>query len=179
MPVGGFGGALGAMVIAINSNRKLRYEFEVKKIRRKEKEKERKEKLKITMSFGEYEIVKAIENQIISNKIDRSDINCPECAKKMCQIKIKSETINYCILCKGSWLNTGIMSKYTDYEKDVPSDHLTNRKSRFDCPVCNINMREYVFLKPYNLLVDQCTNGHGVYLENGEFERAIEIVNPC
>lgn len=178
MPVGSLGGSLAGMAMAINANRKLQYESKLKKFKRKQKQLERKEKLKLNLTLGDYEILKSIEHQILTNSIDKSDINCPECQKKMCQIKIKNETMNYCVLCKGCWANTGTMSKYTDFDKDVPSDNLASRNSRFNCPICSIKMREYVFLKPFNLLVDQCLEGHGVYLENGEFERAIEITKP-
>jgi len=36
-------------------------------------------------------------------------------------------------------------------------------------------MTEYVFLRPFNLLVDRCAAGHGVYLEERELERVFKI----
>ncbi|NQZ57246.1 MAG: hypothetical protein HRT88_07225 [Lentisphaeraceae bacterium] len=37
-------------------------------------------------------------------------------------------------------------------------------------------MREYVFKAPSNLLIDECLNGHGIYLENNELNRAFTII---
>ena len=36
-------------------------------------------------------------------------------------------------------------------------------------------MTEYVFINPHNLLVDHCGSCHGIYLEVGELERAVEL----
>ena len=60
-------------------------------------------------------------------------------------------------------------------ERDIPAINLAFRKSRFNCPVCNAAMHEYMYMERTNLLVDACHKGHGVYLESGELKRALEL----
>jgi Zn-finger nucleic acid-binding protein len=36
-------------------------------------------------------------------------------------------------------------------------------------------MEEHPYHRLYNLLVDRCPQGHGMYLEAGELRRALEI----
>jgi Zn-finger nucleic acid-binding protein len=171
-------GSLSAMVTAINSARKHRFEGLLKKYKNKLKKLERKEKLKLKMGKNDLELAENINQQILTNSIDHSDYNCPECSLKMCNIVIKNEAFGYCPMCRGCWIPDGILQKYTDFNTDVPSSHLVSRKSKYNCPICNNTMRECVFLKPFNLLVDVCDQTHGCYLENGEFDRAIIITLP-
>ena len=91
---------------------------------------------------------------------------------------IKEVEIDYCLCCSSIWFDPGELKAFTGLDKDVPSDQLKSRQSKYNCPECDRKMNELVFLRPYNLLVDRCPFGHGVYLEKGELERALDVSNP-
>jgi len=70
--------------------------------------------------------------------------------------------------------DSGELMRFHGLESDAPSAHLKSRISKYTCPVCSQKMREIVFKAPHNLLVDQCIE-HGVYLENKELHRVVEL----
>ena len=75
------------------------------------------------------------------------------------------------------WFDSGELKTITGSKRDVPASNLAFRKSKYNCPVCNITMHEYMYMERTNLLVDRCYEGHGVYLESGELKRALELDN--
>ncbi len=89
-------------------------------------------------------------------------------------VKIKDLEVDYCLTCKGCWFDPGELQAITGLDEDIPSEGLPSRDSKHLCPVCDTRMTEHVFLRPYNLLVDRCPIGHGVYLEQGELKRAFQ-----
>jgi len=173
-----FSGNFGAIVAAINAARKHKYECALRKYKKKLKKEKQLKKLKLRLKKNDLDLIENLTKQILTNETNQSDHDCPECNMKMCEIKIRNENFSYCVLCHGCWLPGGILQKYTDFETDVPSSNLKDRNSKYSCPTCKEKMRECVFLKPHNLLVDICKNSHGVYLEQGEFDRAIIITLP-
>jgi Zn-finger nucleic acid-binding protein len=104
-----------------------------------------------------------------------SNIACPECGRACVTITIDEVDLDYCLYDRGFWFDDGELAKFTRLLKDVPGKRLRSRASRFACPICGDPMREFVFRAPFNLLVDACEKGHGVYLENGEFDWALKL----
>lgn len=105
-----------------------------------------------------------------------SDKHCPQCGKPLSVVTVRNLRIDCCRQCRGIWFDPGELQMLSGLSKEIPSNHLAHRHSRYRCPVCQAEMEEYVFLNPRNLLVDRCPNGHGVYLEDRELERVFEIV---
>jgi len=119
-------------------------------------------------------ILADLEKQLSQDPMPESSRTCPECKKKMSLITIGEVELDYCISCSGVWFDPGELKDLTGEDKDIPSDNLKFRPSKYTCPDCNTRMNEFVFKQPSNLLVDRCPFGHGVYLEKGEFERALD-----
>jgi len=119
-------------------------------------------------------IIADLEKQLSQDPMPESNRTCPECQKRMSLITIGEVEVDYCISCSGVWFDPGELKDLTGEDKDVPSDNLKFRPSKYTCPDCNTRMNEFVFKQPSNLLVDRCPFGHGVYLEKGEFERALD-----
>ena len=122
----------------------------------------------------EKQILEDIEEQRKSGRLPLSEKICPECNRNMSLITVKSIELDYCCFCDGCWFDPGELRMITELPSDIPSDDLKNRPSRYRCAVCRKPMKEHVFLRPHNLLVDRCVF-HGVYLESGELKRSLEI----
>ncbi len=133
--------------------------------------------IKKELTNEQNKILESIDNQLNSNKLKQSNKECPECKRDFKIITVNNIEIDCCIYCKSYWFDFGELKSITNLIKDAPSDNLRNRKSKYQCPVCNKQMNECVFLQPGNLLVDKCIDEHGVYLESGELKRAFYGVN--
>ncbi len=123
------------------------------------------------------EILKQIAEQFLQEDLPVSERNCPECAKSFSLLHIEETEIDACRFCGSLWFDRGELMTLTGYASDVPSEHLRHRKSKYSCPACSQEMNEYVFRAPGNVLVDQCPERHGVYLESGELTRIFKSAN--
>ena len=128
------------------------------------------------LSEDERETLASIDRQLGDDHAVESEKSCPECHRPFRVVTIKRVEIDCCRFCRSIWFDPGELQVFSGEEKEIPSDHLKSRKSRYNCPVCRAEMTEYVFVNPCTLLVDRCPNGHGVYLEDRELERVFEIV---
>jgi len=130
-----------------------------------------------TMTYADaaQAILEDLEKQLAQKPMPVAKRLCPECHHTMSLLYIGDIEIDYCTHCEGTWFDPGELKAFTGKEKDVPSDNLKSRTSRYRCPDCNTRMNEFVFQNPHNLLVDQCPFGHGVYLEKDELERALDV----
>ena len=117
----------------------------------------------------------SIAEQVQSAPEEGSGKPCPECQCNTILVHLQDIEIDYCKHCRGCWFDPGELHFIIGLERDIPAEHMGDRASRYHCPVCGEEMHEQVFLQPYNLLVDRCPAGHGVYLEQGELERVFEL----
>jgi len=126
--------------------------------------------------LSENMILDSIENQIKVGNLPESEKICPECGRKFSLISVADLQLECCVFCKSLWFDQGELKSLTNLIRDIPADHLAHRKSRLNCPVCQIRMREYLFLSKQNLLVDKCPDEHGIYLESNELKRIFELI---
>ena len=168
--------AAAAAMVALGSSsaKKSQRWHEKNKAKHKARQKEIKEKYSNKFSEEESKILYNINSQIGLSNLNKSSICCPECNCNFSVITINNIDIDFCSKCRSFWFDSNELKQISGYSRDVPSDNLASRKSKYNCPICNKSMQEYVFVKPHNLLVDQCLE-HGVYLENKELNRVIEI----
>ncbi len=124
----------------------------------------------------ERRLLRGIEQQLSQSQQKLSAKKCPECRRPFTIVNVEDVEIDCCRFCRGMWFDPGELRFFSDQSKEIPSDHLACRESRYHCPVCGARMTEFVFVNPNNLLVDRCPNGHGVYLEDRELERVFQIV---
>jgi Zn-finger nucleic acid-binding protein len=118
-----------------------------------------------------------LAGQLERAQIHDPDKRCCECRKPFLLVSIDGTDIDYCPRCHGFWFDTSELRHFTHALADVPGAACTTRPSRFVCPVCQEQMAESVFIKPFNLLVDICMHNHGVYFEDKEIQRALEIAS--
>lgn len=127
------------------------------------------------LSPEEDRIIASLQEQISHSVHFSSTKRCPECSRPFSILKLEGVELDACWLCQGIWFDAGELRHFTGFSRDVPADHLHSRRSRYACPVCGETMEEHVFVRSYNLLADKCLADHGVYLEQGELERALGI----
>ena len=108
-----------------------------------------------------------------------SRIICPECMRPMSRVNLEGVEIDVCPGCKGTWFDEGELAFFTSLDDDIPDLELKDRASKYNCPHCTEPMREMVFKAPFNLLVDRCPHGHGVYCEANEFTWAMTLGHVC
>ena len=120
-------------------------------------------------------MLKSIEFQLANPLRGRFDRRCPECSKAFIVIKAKEIEIEACLDCGSFWFDDGELQRITNRTKDVPGKSVLAGSSDYKCPVCGDGMEEHTFMRQHELQVDLCPKGHGVYLEAGELERAIDL----
>lgn len=119
--------------------------------------------------------VEEISAQLVNRQYKVSSTKCPQCHRYFLSIIFDGQELHFCEHCNGYWFDTGQLKHFTNLFEDVPGGHLKSRESRYSCPTCGARMKECAFLNRGNLLVDKCPDGHGVYLESGEFNRALNL----
>lgn len=116
-----------------------------------------------------------INRQLRDDQLAISNRRCPKCGQPFAIVRMHHLDVDYCRQCRGCWFDPGELGLITHNPRDVPSSGVSHRHSKYRCPVCDTAMWESIFRKPFNLLVDRCPDGHGVYLEEGELERALKM----
>jgi Zn-finger nucleic acid-binding protein len=127
------------------------------------------------LTADERRLLEDIEKQLADPHAAHSSRKCPECRGSLTIVRVQQLEIECCRRCRGMWFDPGELQVFSAQSKEIPSDDLAHRASRFACPVCGAPMIEYTFVNPNSLLVDRCPSGHGVYLEERELERVFEL----
>jgi Zn-finger nucleic acid-binding protein len=123
--------------------------------------------------------VEALHQELIEQLEDgpTSRILCPECMRPMGRVNLEGVEIDACPHCRGTWFDEGELAYFTSLDEDVEDLALRDRASKYHCPHCTTPMREMQFKAPFNLLVDRCPHGHGVYCEANEFDWAMTLAH--
>ncbi len=113
--------------------------------------------------------------------------NCPVDDFTLRPVTYEDVTIDTCPHCSGVWLDAGelesIQSAQTSDFRDVPSGGAMDSVSAAEdmakarsesprgCVVCNAGLekKEYAFTS--QVMIDQCPNGHGMWLDKDELAR--------
>ena len=98
---------------------------------------------------------------------------CPKCSDRFLQLVIDGVTLEYCQTCHSWWFDNSEFLHFTDLSENLNGGGFVDCPSTFPCPVCRKLMLKYQLQTSSNLLVHACTD-HGIFLQDGEFERAIK-----
>ncbi len=111
---------------------------------------------------------------------------CPVDDFTLAQESYEGVTIDVCPHCSGVWLDSGelesIQSAQASDFRDVPTgsmdavraaENMAKARSETprNCVVCNagLEQKEYAFAS--QVMIDQCPNGHGIWLDKDELAR--------
>jgi Zn-finger nucleic acid-binding protein len=169
-------GAIAAAAVASGMSNAKKGEtwHQLNKANFKERKNKLKEKYKNILSKNEVQLIESITENTNLPDLPQSSKQCPECQANFNLIEISGLEIDCCCKCKSFWFDSGELKDFTGLEEDVPASNLTSRASKYSCPICKKKMTEFVFLQSHNLLVD-CCELHGVYLEQNELGRVVEL----
>lgn len=116
-----------------------------------------------------------IQRQLTAGHLQPSTRCCPECHQHFALVQMRDVTVDYCTRCRSCWFDPGELGLVTGTAHDIPAVQTIHRNGKYRCPICDAVMRESTYQKPFNMLVDRCPHRHGVYLEQGELERALKM----
>ena len=98
---------------------------------------------------------------------------------------VHSTTVEECVQCKGLWFEQGELRKAKDasdpdlnwLDFDLWSDHdfFSVDWSSRKCPHCGKNMATISYADT-GVTVEYCTEGHGMWLDKGEFQAIIDAL---
>lgn len=89
--------------------------------------------------------------------------------------------VDVCPNCRGMWLDFDELDKLEDmvFDEDSQKGSLIHyqKKTDFPCPYCSAKLDEFQY-RLYELQLDACIeNSHGFWLDMGEDERVMELMN--
>ena len=108
-------------------------------------------------------------------------MNCPSCNNPMIVLELEEVETDYCISCKGIWLDNGELESLLidGKEKDALLNSIkfeTNTEEIIlRCPICNSKMNKVSVGVEETILLDKCKNNHGFWFDSGEIFEVIKF----
>lgn len=108
-------------------------------------------------------------------------MNCPKCTSELVKKFYKGMIeVDSCPHCRGMWLDFHELDQLEDitFNKDEYKGSLVHFQTRTNhpCPHCGTALDEFQY-RLYDLKLDTCAeNDHGFWLDAGEDERVMEIM---
>lgn len=100
-------------------------------------------------------------------------MDCPVCKEPMVVLEYDEVEVDYCLSCKGLWLDAGELELLTgDPPAAFKQAPPTKEKPR-RCPICRGKMTQSIAGGPDPVTLDQCSAGHGLWFDEGELERVL------
>lgn len=110
-------------------------------------------------------------------------MDCPVCKEAMIVLELNEVEIDHCPACSGIWLDSGELEMLLDSEKEkdiVLNSFKTDKRSKEKkrkCPICMKKMEKILYENKNIILIDKCSLNHGLWFDQGELKKIVEIVN--
>ena len=110
-------------------------------------------------------------------------MNCPVCHNEpMIVLELKGVEIDYCLNCKGIWLDSGELELLIGNDEEtkeflssfVVIDTLTTER-KVKCPICSKKMEKILVGDENKVRIDKCKNNDGLWFDSGELEEVLKI----
>lgn len=113
---------------------------------------------------------------------------CPDCSLNMSAQIFHGLALDVCPQCAGIWFDQDELSALLNNdprclieleEKTVPTpNHQTfGGPTRIECPDCSESLDEYHYLYSSSLILNSCPECGGIWVQEGELKKLIEIHN--
>ena len=106
---------------------------------------------------------------------------CPQCKEPMVVFEFEGVEIDRCVVCGGTWLDTGELETITELAGMAPGAlseaiQTTGRgpKAKRRCPRCSRKLEVITVGRKVGVELDRCRAGHGLWLDRGETVAVIE-----
>jgi len=99
---------------------------------------------------------------------------CPACNEEMVILELEDVEIDYCVHCRGVWLDGGELEMISRRAAGEAAVGLVpgGKRGRRRCPRCRKRMRVTHF-EGSTVEVDACPRGDGVWFDRGELEAVL------
>jgi Zn-finger nucleic acid-binding protein len=110
-------------------------------------------------------------------------LDCPLCKEAMITFEVSEVEIDYCVKCRGIWLDEGELELLTsDCHK---TQHLLNSFKTVEsiekvkkCPICFRKMEKILYSNStQELLIDKCPQNHGIWFDKDELEDTLAMLD--
>ncbi len=109
-------------------------------------------------------------------------MDCPVCKNAMITLELDDVEIDFCCDCNGIWLDSGEIELLIADKQQVRKliDSFKIEKNIIEklrkCPICLKKMQKIsVSQSETPLLIDKCTQNHGLWFDKGELKKIISI----
>ncbi len=103
-------------------------------------------------------------------------MNCPACDGLLCQIEYEGLPIHTCPACGGEWVEGKCLRAIERRRHVEVPDHADDaverpaREVARVCPACGVVMQKARYGKQRDIILDQCGQCRGIWLDRGELE---------
>ena len=113
-------------------------------------------------------------------------MKCPACRNIMIVVEHEHIELDYCPDCAGVWFDAGelgLLFETMELEKAIlsidsilTSPEIPSKEKKRKCPICGKNMKKSTVGHDPEVLIDACTNGDGLWFDNGEVGQLISQI---
>jgi Zn-finger nucleic acid-binding protein len=96
-------------------------------------------------------------------------------------LELKGVEIDYCLKCKGIWLDSGelelLLGNIEETQKFLNSfivDTITSER-KLKCPICSHKMEKILVGNDEKVRIDKCKSGDGIWFDEGELEEVLRM----
>ena len=107
-------------------------------------------------------------------------MNCPVCDNPLIILELNNVEVDHCTNCNGLWLDGGeleILLESSSHKNDVLASFIVDNKNsekKLKCPICRKKMEKVLCGKEENIVIDKCSQHHGLWFDKGELEQLLE-----
>ena len=109
-------------------------------------------------------------------------MDCPVCKDAMITLELDAVEIDYCLGCKGIWLDAGELEMLLDdsqQAKELLASFAPARGCKEKprkCPIC-LKKMEKILIGPEETrqLIDRCRKAHGLWFDKAELEDILQM----
>lgn len=103
---------------------------------------------------------------------------CPQCRHKALKItRYQDQEIDVCPSCRGLWFEAGEFDAALGNDEKEPVIEGKHRKAHestdMSCPDCDATLDRHHLLKGYEVEIERCPAGHGIWIEREELDEAL------
>ncbi|MFH1768472.1 MAG: zf-TFIIB domain-containing protein, partial [Candidatus Omnitrophota bacterium] len=107
-------------------------------------------------------------------------MDCPVCREPMIVLELDEVEIDHCLGCQGIWLDGGeleILLGDSKEKEEILNSFKADLKSpekKINCPICKKKMQKISCGREDLLIIDKCSNNHGIWFDRGELYQIID-----
>jgi Zn-finger nucleic acid-binding protein len=109
---------------------------------------------------------------------------CPACKKDMIVVEYNNIELDYCNNCHGVWFDSTelelLLKSMSLYGRNLLLNDILNapeavsQEKKRKCPICRRKMKKTTIGDHPGILVDVCTQGHGLWFDGGELAQLLK-----